>query len=155
MQNLEHEETLIQTFFRLSGSSRRFLDQTLSRSEHPDTFRVMWIFCIASGHLPIYPEILHPIMNRLQKLSGFAKTFRSALLTRWRVFSDSVLLFSSCLHPEWFIWGNSEMSPGWAENFWTRFKLFKNAVRRQNKFQFSPFLAQFWLFFPSPICGQF
>ena len=28
-------------------------------------------------------------MNLSQKLSGFAKTFRSALLTRWRVFSDS------------------------------------------------------------------
>ena len=47
------------------------------------------IFCIISGHLPKYPEILQPIMSLLQKLSGFAKTFRSALLTRWQGFSDS------------------------------------------------------------------
>ena len=32
-------------------------------------------------------------MNLLQKLSGFAKTFRSALLTRWRGFCDSELSF--------------------------------------------------------------
>ena len=43
---------------------------------HPDIF-------------PNYPEIHQPIMNMAQKLSGFAKTFRSALLTRWRGFSDS------------------------------------------------------------------
>ena len=55
--------------------------------DYPDTF--IWIFCVASGHFPNYLEILQPIMSMLQKLSGFAKTFRSALLTRWRVFSDS------------------------------------------------------------------
>ena len=30
------------------------------------------------------------MMNLSQKLSGFAKTFQSALLTRWRGFCDSV-----------------------------------------------------------------
>ena len=55
--------------------------------DYPDTF--IWIFCVASGHFPNYPEILQPIMSMSQKLSGFAKTFRSALLTRWQGFSDS------------------------------------------------------------------
>ena len=53
------------------------------------TLHIIWIFCIVSGHFPKYPEILQQIMSLLQKLSGFAKTFRSALLTRWRGFSDS------------------------------------------------------------------
>ena len=57
--------------------------------DYPDTF--IWIFCVASGHFPNYLEILQPIMSMLQKLSGFAKTFRSALLTRWQGFSDSVV----------------------------------------------------------------
>ena len=34
-------------------------------------------------------QILLPIMSLLQKLSGFAKTFQSALLTRWQHFCDS------------------------------------------------------------------
>ena len=51
---------------------------------HPDTLHINWIFCVAK-----YPEIPQPIMNLSQKLSGFAKTFRSALLTRWRGFCDS------------------------------------------------------------------
>ena len=55
--------------------------------DYPDTF--IWIFCVASGHFPNYPEILQRIMNMTQKLSRFAKTFRSALLTRLRGFSDS------------------------------------------------------------------
>ena len=55
--------------------------------DYPDTF--IWIFCVASGHFPNYLEILQPIMSMLQKLSGFTKTFRSALLTRWQGFSDS------------------------------------------------------------------
>ena len=55
------------------------------------TLHIIWIFCILSGHFPKYPEILQQIMSLLQKLSGFAKTFRSALLTRWRGFSDSAL----------------------------------------------------------------
>ena len=50
-----------------------------------------WIICIVSRHFPKYPEIIQPIMSLLQKLSEFAKTFRSALLTRWRVFSDSAV----------------------------------------------------------------
>ena len=37
-------------------------------------------------------------MSMLQKLSGFAKTFRSALLTRWQGFSDSG-------------WGKVQLSP--------------------------------------------
>ena len=45
--------------------------------DYLDTLHIIWIFCIAK-----YPEILQPIMNLSQKLSGFAKTFRSALLTR-------------------------------------------------------------------------
>ena len=49
---------------------------------------MIWIFCIVK-----YPEIFQPIMNLLQKLSGFAKTFRTALLTRWRGFWDSAPLF--------------------------------------------------------------
>ena len=63
----------------LSRSSRHILD-------HPDTFQIIWTpcilsaFCIASGHFSNDLEILQPIMS--QKLSGFAKTFRSALLTR-------------------------------------------------------------------------
>ena len=52
---------------------------------------MIWIFCIAK-----YPEILQPIMNLMQKLSGFAKTFRSALLTRWRGFCDSVSSKNEC-----------------------------------------------------------
>ena len=51
---------------------------------HPDTLHIIWIFCIAK-----YPEIPQPIINLSQKLSGFAKSFRSALLTRWRGFCDS------------------------------------------------------------------
>ena len=58
---------IIRTLFRLSGNF----------PVHPDTLHIIWIFCIAK-----YPEILQPIMNLSQKLSGFAKTFRSALLTR-------------------------------------------------------------------------
>ena len=40
-----------------------------------------------------YPEILQPIMNLSQKLSRYPKTFRLALLTSWRVFSDSGLVY--------------------------------------------------------------
>ena len=63
-----------------SSSSRHFLD-------HLDTFRLIrtlcilsiCILCIASGHFPSCPEILQPIMNLSQKLSGFAKTFLVSL----------------------------------------------------------------------------
>ena len=41
-------------------------------------------------------------MNLLQKLSGFAKTFRSALLTRWRGFCDSACPMSIFM----IIWNN-------------------------------------------------
>ena len=66
---------IIQTLFRLS----RYIFQivlTLFRLSgnfpvHPDTLHIIWIFCIAK-----YPEIIQPIMNLSQKLSGFAKTFR-------------------------------------------------------------------------------
>ena len=87
------------TFFRLS---RHFLHHLETLQFIPSLFRssgnfpvhlytsyIIWIFCIVSGHFPKYPEILQQIMSLLQKLSGFAKTFRSALLTRWRGFSDS------------------------------------------------------------------
>ena len=67
--------------FRLSGNF----------PVHPDTLHIIWIFCIAK-----YPDILQPIMNLSQKLSGFAKTFRSALLTRWRGFCDSGALSLYC-----------------------------------------------------------
>ena len=92
---LDHQETfqIIGTHFLdhldtfqivqiLSRSSRHFLD-------YPDTFQIIktlcniiWIFCIASGRFPNYLEILQPIMSMPQKLSGLAKTFRPALLTR-------------------------------------------------------------------------
>ena len=75
------------TFFRFSGHFLHHLETfqfilTLFRSSgnfpvHPDTLHIIWIFCNAK-----YPEILLAIMNLSQKLSGFAKTFRSALLTR-------------------------------------------------------------------------
>ena len=87
------------TFFILSGHFLHHLETfqfipTLFRSSwnfpvHLYTLYIIWIFCIVSGHFPKYPEILQPIMSFLQKLSGFAKTFRSALLTCWRGFSDS------------------------------------------------------------------
>ena len=64
---------------------------------HPDTLHIIWIFFIVSGHFPKYPEILQQIISLLQKLSGFTKTFRSALLTRWRGFSDSAILPSAIL----------------------------------------------------------
>ena len=72
---------IIQTLFRLSRYIFQII-RTLFRLSgnfpvHPDTLHIIWIFCIAK-----YPEILQPIMNLSQKLSGFAKTFRSALLTR-------------------------------------------------------------------------
>ena len=93
---LDPQETLqiIQTLFRssehflnhpdtFSRLSRHFLDcpdtfkiiLTLFRlsrhfPDHPDTLHIIWIFCITK-----YPEILQPIMNLSQKLSGFAKTF--------------------------------------------------------------------------------
>ena len=72
---------IIHTLFRLSGHIFQII-RTLFRLSgnfpvHPDTLHIIWIFCIAK-----YPEILQPIMNLSQKLSGFAKTFRSALLTR-------------------------------------------------------------------------
>ena len=66
---------MIRTLFRLSGNF----------PVHPDTLHIIWIFCNAK-----YPETLQAIMNLSQKLSGFVKTFRSALLTRWRGFCDSV-----------------------------------------------------------------
>ena len=71
---------IIQTFFRFSRYIFQII-RTLFRLSgnfpvHPDTLHIIWIFCIAK-----YPEILQPIMNLSQKLSGFAKTFRSALLT--------------------------------------------------------------------------
>ena len=56
----------IPTLFRSSGNF----------PVHPDTLHIIWIFCIVSGHFPKYPEILQQIMSLLQKLSGFAKTFR-------------------------------------------------------------------------------
>ena len=65
---------LILTLFRSSGNF----------PVHPDTLHIIWIFCIAK-----YPEILQPVMSLSQKLSGFAKTFQSALLTHWRGFSNS------------------------------------------------------------------
>ena len=65
---------MIRTLFRLSGNF----------PVHPDTLHNIWIFCTAK-----YPEIPQPIMNLSQKLSGFEKTFWSALLTRWRGFCDS------------------------------------------------------------------
>ena len=80
------------TFFRFSGHFLHHLETfqfilTLFRSSgnfpvHPDTLHIIWIFCIVSGHFPKYPEIPQQIISLLQKLSGFAKTFRSALLTR-------------------------------------------------------------------------
>ena len=73
------------TFFRLSG---HFLHH-MENFQFIPTLHIIWIFCIVSGHFPKYLEILQQIMSLLQKLSGFAKTFRSALLTRWRGFSDS------------------------------------------------------------------
>ena len=73
------------TFFRLSG---HFLHH-MENFQFIPTLHIIWIFCIVSGHFPKYPEILQQIMSSLQKLSGFAKTFWSALLTRWRGFSDS------------------------------------------------------------------
>ena len=80
------------TCFRLSGHFLHHMETfqfipTLFRSPgnfpvHPDTLHIIWIFCIVSGHFPKYPEILQQIMSLLQKLSRFAKTFQSALLTR-------------------------------------------------------------------------
>ena len=64
IQTFPHE---LDTFSRLSGQSGYFPD-------HPDTF--IWVFCVAFGHFPNYPEILQPIINLLQKLSELAKTFR-------------------------------------------------------------------------------
>ena len=89
-------------FFRLSGHFLHHMNAfqfipTLFRSSrifpvHPDFLHIIWIYCIVSGHFPKYPEILQQIISLLQKLSGFAKTLRSALLTRWRGFSDSVYM---------------------------------------------------------------
>ena len=88
----EYPDTFL-VIWKLSSSFQHFLDHiwTLSRSSgnflvHLDTLHVTWIFCIVSGPFPNYPEILQLKMSLLQKLSAFAKTFRSALLTRWMVF---------------------------------------------------------------------
>ena len=72
--------------FRSSRLSLEYPDTFFTSSGnfpvHPDTLYIIWIFCIVSGHVPKYLDILQPIMSFLQKLSGFGKTFRSALLTR-------------------------------------------------------------------------
>ena len=87
----------LDTFYiiwKLSSSSGHFLDHldtfqiiwTLFRSSgnfpvQPDTLHITWIIlCEASGHFPSYPEIFQPMLNLSQKLSGFAKTFRVAML---------------------------------------------------------------------------
>ena len=46
---------------------------------------------IASGHFPNYPEILLPIMNMSQKLSGFAKLFGQHCWRADRVFLTLIL----------------------------------------------------------------
>ena len=66
---------------KLSSSSRHF-------PVHLDTLHIIWILCIASGHFSNYPEILQPIINLSQKLSGFAKFFRVAMLLCHPGFSD-------------------------------------------------------------------
>ena len=67
-------------FRYISRSSILFLE--IPVQFYPDTLHLIWIICIVSRHFPKYPEIIQPIMSLLQKLSEFAKTFRSALLTR-------------------------------------------------------------------------
>ena len=71
---------LSRLFFRLSRyifyNIRTLLRSSRNFPVHPGTLHIIWIFYIAK-----YPEVLQPIMYFLQKLSGFAKTFRSALLT--------------------------------------------------------------------------
>ena len=71
---------IFRTLFTSSGNFPVHPDTFRSSGNfpvHPDTLHIIWIFCIAE-----YPKILQPIMNLSQKLSGFAKTFGSALLTR-------------------------------------------------------------------------
>ena len=72
---------IIRTLFRLSRYIFKIIRTLLRLSRNfpvdLDTLHIIWIFYIAK-----YPEVLQPIMYFLQKLSGFAKIFRSALLTR-------------------------------------------------------------------------
>ena len=56
----------------------------------------VWILVIASRHFSNYPEILQPIMNLSQKLSGFAKTFRVAMLPCYPGFCASAIIIHIC-----------------------------------------------------------
>ena len=94
-----------------SRSSRLFLDYlgTFSRlSGHfldcPETSQFIRTLCISSGYFVLQSirKFFSQLMNLSQKLSGFAKTFRSALLTRWRGFCDSETIYVN------FLWGEKE-----------------------------------------------
>ena len=77
------------TFFRSSGNfpdhPNTFQINLTHFPDHLDTLHNIWIFCITPGHFQNCLEI-EPMMNMSQQLSRFAKTFRSALLMRWRFF---------------------------------------------------------------------
>ena len=89
----------------MSGSSRLFLEYpyTFFRLSwhilhNMETFQFIPTLFGSSGHFAYYLDILYSIRT-FSKISGnssannelFAKTFRSALLTRWRGFSDSAV----------------------------------------------------------------
>ena len=66
---------------RVSNADQKvFVTSSLFAEEFPDTLHFIWIFFVASRHFPNYPKILQPTCRK--KLSGFVKTFWSALLTR-------------------------------------------------------------------------
>ena len=93
---------IIQTLFRVSRyifqSIRALFTSSGNITVHPYTFQIFRKLSSSSVHFVSYLDILYSIWT-FSKISGnssannelVAKTFPSALLTRWRFFSDSAL----------------------------------------------------------------